>query len=151
MSPSFEPQFTLKPMHIGTITIDPPLTLAPMAGQTNHPFRTLCREMGDCGLVCTELISSQAIHYKNHKTNAYFDWTEAERPFAVQLYGSDPAVMAEAAQLVVDLGADIVDINMGCWVPKVAKTGGGAALLKDVCTATMVVEAVVKAVSVPVT
>jgi nifR3 family TIM-barrel protein len=142
---------TLAPMVIGGITIDTPLTLAPMAGQTNHPFRVLCREMGDCGLVCTELISSQAIHYKNHKTAAYFDWTEGESPFAVQLYGSDPAIMAEAAQLVVDLGADIVDINMGCWVPKVAKTGGGAALLRDVCTATRVVEAVVKAVSVPVT
>lgn len=141
----------LKPMSIGGIVIDTPLTLAPMAGQTNYPFRVLCREMGDCGLVCTELISSQAIHYKNNKTWRMFDWTQAEHPFAVQLYGSDPAIMAEAAQMVVEHGADIVDINMGCWVPKVAKSGGGAALLRDVCTATMVVEAVVKAVNVPVT
>ena len=146
-----EARITLAPMVIGGITIDPPLTLAPMAGQTNHPFRLLCREMGDCGLVCTELISSQAMHYKNPKTFNYFDWTEAEHPFAVQLYGSDPAIMAEAARIVVDHGADIVDINMGCWVPKVAKTGGGAALLRDVCTATRVVEAVVNAVPVPVT
>jgi len=144
-------QTFLKPMSIGGIVIETPLTLAPMAGQTNHPFRVLCREMGDCGLVCTELISSQAIHYKNNKTWRMFDWTEAEHPFAVQLYGSDPAIMAEAAQMVVEHGADIVDINMGCWVPKVAKSGGGAALLRDVCTATMVVEAVVKAVDVPVT
>lgn len=141
----------LKPMMIGDIVVETPLTLAPMAGQTNHPFRVLCREMGDCGLVCTELISSQAIHHKNNKTWRMFDWTEVEHPFAVQLYGSDPSIMAEAAQMVVEHGADIVDINMGCWVPKVAKSGGGAALLRDVCTATMVVEAVVKAVNVPVT
>lgn len=141
----------LKPMTIGGIPIETPLTLAPMAGQTNHPFRVLCREMGDCGLVCTELISSQAIHYKNQKTWRMFDWKEAESPFAVQLYGGDPTIMAEAARMVVDQGADIVDVNMGCWVPKVAKSGGGAVLLRDVCTATMVVEAVVNAVSVPVT
>ncbi|MHB8625378.1 MAG: tRNA dihydrouridine synthase DusB [Aggregatilineales bacterium] len=141
----------LKPIRIGTITIDPPLTLAPMAGQTNHPFRVLCREKGECGLVCTELLSSTAMHYKSQKTLQMFDWSAAESPFAVQLFGGDPAVMADAARLVVDQGADIVDINMGCWVPKVAKTGAGAALLRDVCTATRVVEAVVNAVSVPVT
>ncbi|MEP7289170.1 MAG: tRNA dihydrouridine synthase DusB [Chloroflexota bacterium] len=141
----------LAPIRIGGIVIETSLTLAPMAGQTNHAFRVLCREMGDCGLVCTELISSTAIHYKSTKTFNMFDWSEAEHPFAVQLYGGDPAVMAEAARIVVDHGADMVDINMGCWVPKVAKTGGGAALLRDVCTATSVVEAVVKAVSVPVT
>lgn len=141
----------LKPITIGGINVHTPLTLAPMAGQTNHAFRVLCRELGDCGLVCTELISSQAIHYKSNKTWRMFDWTDAERPFAVQLYGSDPTVMADAARLVVDEGADIVDINMGCWVPKVVKKGGGAALLADVCTAVTVVEAVVKAVNVPVT
>ncbi|HLY26817.1 MAG TPA: tRNA dihydrouridine synthase DusB [Aggregatilineales bacterium] len=145
------PVVALKPIQIGSITIDTPLTLAPMAGQTNHPFRVLCREMGDCGLVCTELISSQAIHYRNAKTLTMFDWRAIEHPFAVQLFGADIGVMAEAARIVVDQGADIVDINMGCWVPKVAKTGAGAALLRDVCTATRVVEAVVNAVNVPVT
>jgi tRNA-dihydrouridine synthase B len=147
--------FVLKPLKISNIIIDTPLTLAPMAGQTNHPFRVLCREMGDCGLVCTELISSQAMHYKGsgweRTIQRYFDWLPSESPFAVQLFGSDPEIMAEAARIVVDHGADIVDINMGCWVPKIAKGGAGAALLKDLCTATMVVEAVVKAVPVPVT
>lgn len=141
----------LSSMTIGNILIETPLTLAPMAGQTNHAFRVLCREMGDCSLVCTELISSQAIHYKNSKTWRMFDWDESESPFAVQLYGNDPTIMAEAAKMVVDHGADIVDINMGCWVPKIVKKGGGAALLGDICAATAVVEAVVKAVHVPVT
>lgn len=142
---------SLKPISIGEIAIDVPLTLAPMAGQTNHALRTLCREMGDCGLVCTELISSQAIHYKSNKTWRMFDWTAREHPIAVQLYGSEPGIMADAARLVVDEGADIVDINMGCWVPKIVKKGGGAALLGDICTAVSVVEAVVRAVDVPVT
>lgn len=151
MTTLFRPAISLNPVKIGDISIDPPLFLAPMAGQTGHPFRVICREAGDCGLVCTELISSMAIHYKSTRTFSMFDWTEAEHPFAVQLYGGDPTVMAEAAQMVVEHGADIVDINMGCWVPKVAKTGAGAALLRDVCTATKVVEAVVNAVDVPVT
>ncbi len=138
-------------MQIGGITIDTPLLLAPMAGQTGHAFRRVVREFGDCGLVCTELLSSHAIHYKNTKTLRMYDWTDDERPFAVQLFGSDPAIMAEAARMVAGAGATIVDINMGCWVPKVAGKGAGAALLKDVCTATAVVSAVVAAVDVPVT
>lgn len=142
---------TLRPFSIGSVRIDIPLTLAPMAGQTNYPFRAICREKGDCGLICTELLSSQAIWYKNQKTLKMFDWDRSESPFAVQLYGSDPTMMAESARVVADYGADIVDINMGCWVPKVAKTGAGAALLRDVCTAVRVVESVVKAVAVPVT
>src|SRR5450432_1334829 len=141
----------LKPIQIGNVRIETPLMLAPMAGQTNHPFRTLCREMGDCGLVCSELISSQAIHYRSVKTLNMFDWDDEAHPFAVQLYGAEPDIMAEAARIVADQGADIIDINMGCWVPKVAKSGAGAALLRDVCTATLVVEAVVKAVNIPVT
>jgi tRNA-dihydrouridine synthase B len=143
---------TLRPIHIGQHEINPPLSLAPMAGHTNHAFRTLCRDLGGCGLVCTELISSNIMKNSGVKRTLHmFDWTPDERPFAVQLFGNDPAAMAEAARVVVDYGADIVDINMGCWVPKVAGKGGGAALLKDVCTATAVVEAVVNAVNVPVT
>jgi tRNA-dihydrouridine synthase B len=103
--------------------------------------------------VCTELISSNAMQYKGsrEKTLARFDWTPDESPFAVQLFGNDLEHMAEAARIVEDSGADLIDINMGCWVPKVAKKGGGAALLKDVCTAQAVVAAVVEAVDIPVT
>lgn len=145
------PTTALNPITIGDITIDTPLMLAPMAGHTNYALRTLCREIGDCGLVYTELISSNVMKNSRHQAVQRFDWRESESPVAVQLFGSDPYTVAEAAKVVVDYGADIVDINMGCWVPKVAKKGGGVALLRDVHTATAVVEAVVKAVDVPVT
>ena len=133
-------------MKIGPYAIWPPVVLAPMAGITSHPFRAICKRHGRVGLVVTELISSMAIHYKNEKTFGMFDWTASESPSFCQLFGADPAVMAEAARIVVDAGADGVDINMGCWVPKVAKTGAGAALLKDLCQAEAVVKAVVDAV-----
>ena len=139
-------------MQIGDIEIWPNIVLAPMAGITAHPFRVLCKRHGRVGLLVTELISSHAIHYKNQKTYGMFDWTDEERPVFCQLFGSDPETMAEAAQVVIGHGADGVDINMGCWVPKVAKTGAGAALLKDLCQAEAVVKAVVDAVPhVPVT
>jgi nifR3 family TIM-barrel protein len=140
----------LRPLQIGPIRIDPPLVLAPMAGVTSHAFRLLCRRHG-AGLVVTELLSSHAIHYKNQKTFGMFDWNDAERPVSVQLFGGEPALMAEASQVVEAAGADIVDLNMGCWVPKVAKTGAGASLLKDVCQAEAVVKAMVDAVRIPVT
>ena len=145
------PQIAIKPIQIGNITINTPITLAPMAGHTNYALRTLCRELGDCGLVCTELISSNILKNSRNRALQRFDWRENESPVAVQLFGSDPYTVAEAAKVVVDYGADIVDINMGCWVPKIAKKGGGVALLRDVDTATAVVEAVVEAVDVPVT
>ncbi|MDZ4770983.1 MAG: tRNA dihydrouridine synthase DusB [Chloroflexota bacterium] len=141
----------LKPLTIGGLVIDVPLTLAPMAGQTNHAMRAMCRRYGDVGLVCTELMSSVALTRHNPQSYAMFDWQPSESPFAVQLFGADLGQMAEAAQMVEADGAAIVDINMGCWVPKVAKTGAGAALMRDVCTATEVVRTVVNAVKVPVT
>ncbi len=146
-------QSQLSPLYVRDVQIDIPLTLAPMAGHTNHAFRRLVREIGGCGLVCTELISSNAMQYhgSRQRTLDRFDWTPDETPFAVQLFGHDPDHMAAAAQVVEDSGADLIDINMGCWVPKVAKKGGGAALLKDVDSAQAVVAAVVDAVSVPVT
>lgn len=140
----------LAPINIGPVRIETPLVLAPMAGVTNHAFRALCRRHG-AGLVVTELLSSHAIHYRNAKTFGMFDWDDSERPVSVQLFGGDPALMAEAAQVVEAHGADIVDLNMGCWVPKVAKNGAGAALLKDVCLAADIIGAMVRAVKIPVT
>jgi tRNA-dihydrouridine synthase B len=145
-------QTLLKPMMIRDIAIDLPLMLAPMAGYTHHAFRTLCRELGGCGLVYTEFISTNLMKHSGLKrVTPMFDWTEDERPLSVQLYGNVPEVMAEGAQMVVERGAEIVDINMGCWVPKVANKGSGAGLLRDIDLATRVVETVVNAVSVPVT
>src|SRR5688500_11969428 len=141
----------LRPMKIGDITIDPPITLAPMSQVTTHAYRMTCKEIGGCGLVCTELVRRKAIQYRSERTFGMMEWGPSERPIAVQLFGSDPETMGEAAKFVQDYGADIVDINMGCWVPKVAGKGAGAALLKDVCTATAVVDAVVRAVDIPVT
>jgi len=144
----------LKPYHIADIKIETPIVLAPMAGHTNRAFRKLVREIGECGLVCTEVLSSAALENKGARPFSLkkYPWNALEEfPMAVQLFGSDPQIMAEAAKIVVDNGAPIVDINMGCWVPKVAKKGAGAALLRDVDTAAAVVDAVVNAVDVPVT
>jgi tRNA-dihydrouridine synthase B len=134
------------------VRIEPPLLLAPMAGHTHAGFRTLVRELGSCGMVCSELISSHALEVAptSRKTRELFDWSERESPLAVQLFGGVPEEMARAARIVVERGADVVDINMGCWVPKVAKKGCGAALLDDLPRATAVVEAVCDAVDVPV-
>lgn len=144
---------TLNSITIGSIPIQTPLTLAPMDGMTNYAFRRLVRHHSgkDCGLVCTELLSSQILTGKDKRARFKFDWQPDEFPFAVQIFGNDPAMMADAAQILVEAGAAIIDINMGCWVPKVARKGGGAGLLRDVCTATSVVQAVVDAVQVPVT
>jgi nifR3 family TIM-barrel protein len=142
----------LKPFHLGPYRIDPPLLLAPMAGHTHAGFRTLVRELGCCGLVCSELISSHALEIAPHsrKTRELFDWSEGEHPLAVQLFGGVPEEMGRAARIVVERGAAIVDVNMGCWVPKVARKGYGAALLDDLPRATEVVAAVCQSVSVPV-
>lgn len=145
----------LTPFHIREIPIETPLTLAPMAGHSNFPMRVLAREFGGCGLVCTELISSNILHNEasnTKRTTDRWDWDPTrEYPVAVQLYGHRADVMAEAAQWVESWGATIIDINMGCWVPKIAKKGQGAALLKDICVAQQIVRATVDAVELPVT
>ncbi|MFC1960457.1 tRNA dihydrouridine synthase DusB [Chloroflexota bacterium] len=139
------------PFTIASIPINIPLTLAPMAGYTDYAYRHVIRQLGGCGLLYTELISSEALVRRNKKTLNVFVWSEDERPVAVQIYGSEPSVMAAAAQNVQARGAEIIDINMGCWVPKLAKKGSGAALMRDINVAARVVEAVVQAVDVPVT
>jgi len=142
---------TLKPFTIGNIQVDIPIALAPMSQVTTHAYRKICKTIGGLGIVYTELLSSKGLSYRNQKTVNMLDWRPTENPLAVQIFGSEPDVMAEGARFVVEMGAQIVDINMGCWVPKVAGKGAGAALLRDVDTATRVVEAVVNAVDVPVT
>ncbi len=121
-----------------------------MAGITDAPFRAICRQYG-AGLVCSELISSTALQYNSIKTHEMMQTSQEERPVSIQIFGSNPQHMAEAARQAEAYGADIVDINMGCWVPKVVKTGSGAALLRDIGLAVTIAKAVVESVSVPVT
>ena len=136
---------------IGIVVIDSKLSLAPMAGVTDVAFRQICAEMG-AGLTCTELVSSKALCYKDKKTFSLLQQFPGEHPAAVQIFGNDPVCMAEAAQLAIEYtGADILDINMGCPMGKIVNNGDGAALMKDPEKAGRIVEAVVKAVQVPVT
>ena len=138
-------------MNIGTVTIDSRLALAPMAGVTDVAFRQICAELG-AGYTITELISSKALCYHDKKTLSLLQQFPGEHPAAVQIFGSDPVCMAEAAQIALEhSGADIVDLNMGCPMGKIVGNGDGAALMKDPEKAGRIMEAVVKAVSVPVT
>ena len=121
-----------------------------MAGVTDAPYRAICREFG-AGLVCSELISATALQYNSQKTHTMMQTSDTERPVSIQIFGTNCEHMSSAAKQAEDYGADIIDINMGCWVPKVVKTGSGAALLKDIDHAVDIAKAVVQAVSVPVT
>ncbi|MCH7903363.1 MAG: tRNA dihydrouridine synthase DusB [Armatimonadetes bacterium] len=144
-------QTAYKPFTVGDITVDPPLLLAPMEDVTNQPFRRIAKRIGRPGLMFTEFISAMAIHHGALKTRDKMQVADDERPLGIQIFGGVPDVMAETARVAVEMGADLVDINMGCWVPKVCRTGSGAALMKDPDLATQIVSAVVAAVSVPVT
>ncbi|HYM49005.1 MAG TPA: tRNA dihydrouridine synthase DusB [Candidatus Limnocylindrales bacterium] len=137
-------------MQVGPYRLSSPVYVAPMAGVTDAPFRKLAREFG-AGLACTEMISSEALVRRHPESFRLMDLRWDERPVSVQLMGGDPAVMAEAARMAEAHGADIVDINMGCPVPKVVKTSGGSSLLRDPGRAGRVAEAVVRAVRIPVT
>ena len=138
-------------MKIGTVDIPSRLALAPMAGVTDAAFRQICAELG-AGYTITELISTKALCYHDKKTFSLLTQFPGEHPAAVQIFGSDPVCMAEAAQIALEqTGADIIDLNMGCPMGKIVNNGDGAALMKDPEKAGRIVEAVVKALSVPVT
>lgn len=122
-----------------------------MEDVTNLPFRLLAKEIGGVGLLVTEFVSAMAIHYGAKNIPLKMKVHEEERPIGIQIFGGDIPTMENAARLAEEMGADLVDINMGCWVPKVCKTGAGAALLKDPDQAVRIAAAVVKSVQVPVT
>src|SRR5210317_1580945 len=137
-------------MQIGNLTLDNNAILAPLAGITNLPFRLLAKASG-CGLVCSEMISANGLVHRSPKTHEMLESRIEEKPLSVQIFGSDPYKMAEAAAMVEDSGADILDINLGCAVKKVLKTGSGAALMKAPNKAEKIFFAVRKAISIPLT
>lgn len=137
-------------MRIGSVKLDNITIMAPLAGITNLPFRLLVKEAG-AALVCSEMVSANGLVYQSRKTEQIFDSIPAEKPLSVQIFGADPAIMGEAAQIIEGRGADIIDINFGCSVKKVIKTGAGAALMKDPDKAAAIITAVCKAVKIPVT
>lgn len=137
-------------MKIGSLTLDNITILAPLAGITSLPFRILAKEAG-CALVCTEMISANGLVRESKKTKQMLESLPQEKPLSVQIFGSDPDVMAEAAQIVESCGADLVDINFGCAVKKVVKTGAGVALMQRLDIAEALIKAVREAVNIPLT
>lgn len=135
----------------GSVRVETPLLLAPMEDVTAGPMRLITKEIANPGLMFTEFISAMAIKHGAVKTLRKMRVDPAERPLGIQIFGADPDAMAESARLAEEMGADLVDINMGCWVPKVCKTGSGAAMLNDPARAAEVVRAVARAVAVPTT
>src|SRR6476469_8051799 len=140
-----------KTFSIGSVRIDPPLALAPMAEVTDTYYRSLIKELGGVGLVVSEFISSEGLTRKNDRSHQMLTFSEAERPVAIQIYGGDPDRMDQAAAIVEAEGVDIVDINMGCPVKKIVNTGAGSGMLKDFDKAARTVEKIVKRVRIPVT
>lgn len=136
---------------IGSVRIDPPLALAPMAEVTDTYYRSLIKELGGVGLLVSEFISAEGLTRNNKRTTQMLAFQESERPVAIQIYGGNPDRMDDAAAIVEDQGVDIVDINMGCPVKTVVNSGAGSALLKDFDRAARVVEKIRKRVSIPVT
>lgn len=137
-------------MRIGNIELEAPLALAPMAGVTDLPFRLICRRHG-CGMTVSEMVSAKGLLYKNVKTTEMLRIDKGERPTAIQLFGSVPQELAEAARMVEAAGADMIDFNMGCPVAKIVNNGEGSALMKNPQLAHAILAAMVQAVSVPVT
>ena len=138
-------------MKIGPIELTPPFALAPMAGMTDTAFRRLVKRTGGCGLVVSEMVSSEGLIRGIDRTLEYAEYTEEERPVSIQIFGGDPDKMAGAAQIVEGIGADIVDVNMGCPVPKIAKHNAGCSLMREPEHAADVIRAMARAVTIPVT
>src|SRR5918911_138446 len=138
-------------MKIGSIPLASPFAIAPMAGMTDTAFRRLVKRHGGCGLVVTEMVSAEGLIRGIDRTLEYTEYTEEERPISIQVFGGDPAKMAAAAQIVEGMGADIVDVNMGCPVPKIAKHNAGCSLMREPAQAATVIGAMAKAAKIPVT
>src|SRR5213080_5464352 len=138
-------------MRIGSVELPSPFAVAPMAGITDSAFRRLVKRHGGCGLVVTEMVSSEGLVRGIDRTLEYAEYTEEERPVSIQIFGGDPEKMADAAQVVESLGADVVDVNMGCPVPKIAKHNAGCSLMREPQHAASVIAAMTKAVKIPVT
>ena len=137
-------------MQIGSVTLKNKTILAPLAGITNLPFRLLAKEAG-CALVCSEMVSAHGLVNKSIKTEQLLDSLPEEKPLSVQIFGSDPEIMAEAARLAESYGADIIDINFGCSVKKIVKNGSGVALMRMPKTGEALIKAVRNAVRIPLT
>ena len=137
-------------LKIGNVSLDGNIVLAPMAGVTDLPFRMLCKEQG-ADLICTEMVSAKGIFYNNKNTEDLLRIDDRERPVSLQLFGSDPDIISEMAKKIEYRNFDILDINMGCPVPKVVNNGEGSALLKNIPLAAKIIEKTVKAIDKPVT
>jgi tRNA-dihydrouridine synthase B len=138
-------------LRVGAAELDQPLGVAPMAGMTDSAFRRLVKRQGGCGLVVTEMVSSEGLVRGIDRTLEYAEYTVEERPVSIQIFGGDPNTMAEAARIVEGMGADIVDVNMGCPVPKIAKHNAGCSLMREPEHAASVISAMTRAVRIPVT
>ena len=140
----------IKPLTIGSVTLPNNLILAPMAGVTDLPFRLLCKEQG-AGLLCMEMVSAKAIMYKNKNTEELLKIDKRELPVSLQLFGSEPDIISEIAHQIEDRPFDILDINMGCPVPKIVNNGEGSALMKNPKLAGEIIEKTARAIKKPVT
>ncbi len=138
-------------MKIGSIELDSPFVVSPMAGMTDTAFRRLVKRQGGCGLVVSEMVSSEGLVRGIDRTLEYAEYTEEERPVSIQIFGGDPAKMADAARVVEQMGANIVDVNMGCPVPKIAKHNAGCSLMREPAHAASIIAAMARAVKIPVT
>ncbi len=136
---------------IRDVVIDPPLILAPVAGHTDSLFRQVIKDLGGCGLVVSELVSTEGMTRHHVRTEHLTRFRESERPISIQIFGSDPVRMADSATMVESMGADIIDINVGCPVKKVVRQGGGSNLLRDLRLLEKIISAVRKAIKIPLT